>query len=164
MKEMQLVFFRHGIADPDVTPDSERPLTEEGRRKTRAAAEGLSKLEIPFDKIFTSPWRRAAQTAAIIAEVLSSGAPMELPELAGNRSVKELLDALARRNAGHVLLVGHQPLLGNTVAHLLGAEGKCEVNLRKSGGCAVQVDSLPPRNPAILQWLLTSRQLRALGK
>jgi len=164
MKEIQLVFFRHGIADPNVTPDHERPLTDEGIKKTRAAAEGLRKLEIPFDKILTSPWRRAAQTASILADVLMTGAPEELPELAGNRSVKELFDALSRRKPGNVLLVGHQPLLGAAVAHLLGAGDKCEVDLRKSGACAIQVESLPSRKPAILEWLLTSKQLRAFGK
>jgi phosphohistidine phosphatase len=164
MKEIQLVFFRHGIAAPNIMPDQERPLTDEGIRKTRASAEGLRKLDIPFDKIFTSPWRRAAQTAAILSEVLMTGAHEELPELAGNRTVKELLDVLARRNVGSVLLVGHQPLLGDAVAHLLGAGGKCEIDLRKSGACAIQIDSLPSRKPAILQWLLTSKQLRAIGK
>jgi len=164
MSEIQLVFFRHGIAEDNVIPDQERPLTEEGRRKTRAAAEGLRTLEIPFDTVFTSPWRRAAQTAAIVAEVLSCGAPKELPELAGNRTAKELLDALGRHNTGNVLLVGHQPLLGDAVAQLLGAGDKCEIDLRKSGACAVQVSSLPSRRPAVLQWLLTSKQLRAIGK
>src|SRR6185369_15657600 len=115
--------------DPNVTPDQERPWTEEGMKKTRASAEGLRKLEIPFDRIFTSPWRRAAQTASILADVLMTGAPEELPQLAGDRSVKELLDALSRRNSGNVLLVGHQPLLGAAVAHLLGAGDKCEVDL-----------------------------------
>src|SRR5215471_4265408 len=161
MKEIQLVFFRHGIADANVTPDQERPLTEEGIKKTRAAAEGLRKLEIPFDKILTSPWRRASQTAAILSEVLMAGAPEEMPELAGNRSVKELFDALARRNADSVLLVGHQPLLGNAVAQLLGAGNRCEIDLKKAGACAVQVDSLPSPKAAVLQWLLTPKHLRA---
>lgn len=164
MKEIQLVFFRHGIADDHVTPDHERPLTDEGIKKTRASAEGLRKLAIPFDKVFTSPWRRAVQTADIVAQILMAGAPEELPELAGNRTVKELLDALSRRNAGNVLLVGHQPLLGATIAHLLDAGNKCEIDLRKAGACAIQLESLPSRSPASLQWLLTPKQLRAIGK
>ncbi|HZI50406.1 MAG TPA: histidine phosphatase family protein, partial [Terriglobia bacterium] len=68
MKGFELCFFRHGIAvdreDPSVTSDSERPLTEDGSRKTRAAAEGLNRMDVGFDRILTSPWLRASQTAA----------------------------------------------------------------------------------------------------
>src|SRR5262245_45370515 len=111
MSSLNLVFFRHGIAEPDVVPDQDRPLTEEGTRKTRGAAEGLKTMDIAFDKILTSPWLRAKQTAAILGEVLGK-APEELPELAGTSSVDELLTALAQqRKSRALILVGHQPLL-----------------------------------------------------
>ena len=165
MKGFELVFFRHGIASEfGITGDHDRPLTEDGIRKTRAAAEGLKKMEIEFDRIFTSPWLRATQTAAILSEVLEVGPPHELPELAGDRTVGELLDAMGALAPGqgrNALLVGHQPLLGGTVAQLLGAAGKCEIDLKKSGACAIQVDAIPPRKTATLHWLLTSKQLRA---
>jgi len=161
MKAFDLVFFRHGTA-ADTAPDCDRALTEEGIRKTRASAEGLKKLELPLGKILTSPWLRASQTAAILAEVLMVHAPEELQELAGDGTVHALLDAIGRRHGHGILLVGHQPLLGDTVAELLGAAGKCEVDLRKSGACAIQVDALPPRKPAVLKWLMTAKQLRAL--
>lgn len=163
MKGIEVVFFRHGIAE-DTLPDSSRPLTEDGMRKTRASAQGLKKMEIPFDRIFTSPWLRAAQTAAILSEVLEAAAPEEMPELAGDHTATELLEALKNCPGRSFLLVGHQPLLGQAVATLLGAAGRCEIDLRKSGACSVQVDALPPRKPAILNWLLTSKQLRAAGK
>jgi len=164
MKGFDLVFFRHGIAEPTVTPDRDRPLTEDGIRKTRAAAEGLRKLGIEFESILTSPWLRATQTAAILSEVLLATAPETVEELAGDRTARELLEALGKRQGRNTLLVGHQPLLGDAVALLLGAAGKCEVDLRKSGACAIHVDAIPPRSPAVLQWLLTSKQLRAIGK
>ena len=75
MKGIEICFFRHGIAvdreDPSVTSDAARPLTDEGIRKTRLAAEGLKRMDIAFDRILTSPWLRAAQTASILSEVLS---------------------------------------------------------------------------------------------
>lgn len=158
-----LVFFRHGIAaDPGSAPDCDRPLTEEGIRKTRAAAEGLKNMEIAFDSILTSPWLRATQTAAILSDVLVAGTPAELPELAGDCTAGELVAALARHSGRTLLLVGHQPLLSDVVAHLLGAGAKCEIDFKKSGACAIHVDALPPRGPATLHWFLTSKQLRAL--
>jgi phosphohistidine phosphatase len=163
MKGFDLVFFRHGIAD-STTPDHARALTEDGIRKTRASAEGLKAMEIPFEKILTSPWARSAQTAAILSEVLMLPAPVEIQELAGDRSVGELLSAIQKNPSHCLLLVGHQPLLTDIVAQLIGAEGKCDIDFRKSGACAVQVDGFPPRKPAVLKWLLTAKQLRAAGK
>ena len=162
MKSLEFCFFRHGIAiernDPSVTSDAERPLTDDGARKTRAAAEGLKRLDARYDKILTSPWLRAKQTAAIVAEVLTLPAPQELPELAGDRTPAELLDALVRHHGRRTVLVGHEPLLSATVIHVLG--GDWSLDLKKSGACAIEVDSLPPRKPATLLWHLTSRQLR----
>jgi phosphohistidine phosphatase len=166
MKGVEICFFRHGIAvdreDPGITADSERPLTEEGVLKTRAAAEGLKRLAVGFDRILTSPWLRARQTAAILSDVLMLHAASELTELAGNRSAPELLEALAGNHGKRNLLVGHEPLLSATVVHLLG--GDWSLDLKKSGACLVHADTLPPRKPATLLWCVTSRQLRWMGK
>jgi len=166
MKGIELCFFRHGIAvdreDPNITSDAARPLTDEGVRKTRAAAEGLKRIDVGFDRILTSPWLRASQTAAILAEVLTLAAPEEMAELAGDRNPSDLLDALGHRHGKRTLLVGHEPLLSTTVVHLLG--GEWTLDLKKAGACHLLVDALPPRKPATLLWHLTSRQLRWMGK
>ena len=168
MKPRELIFFRHGIAvelsDPAVPSDEERPLTEEGIRKTREAAEGLKRLQINFDKLLTSPWLRASQTAGILADVLALGTPETLPELAGDHTPNELIEALAQQTGRHMLLVGHQPLLAETVAQLLSGEPKFQIDLKKSGVCAIEVDGMPPGAPATLLWMLTSKQLRMLAK
>jgi phosphohistidine phosphatase len=165
MKPIEIYFFRHGIAldreDPSASSDEVRPLTEEGIKKTRVAAEGLKRMEIPFDRIFTSPWLRAIQTASILSEVLYLSPAQELPELAGNKTPADLLGALAKHHGKRTLLVGHEPLLSATVVHLLG--GEWALDLKKSGCCAVQADTLPARKPAMLLWSLTSRQLRWIG-
>jgi len=168
MNAIQLCFFRHGIAvergDPSVSSDADRPLTEQGIRKTRAAAAGLERLGVGFDKILTSPWLRASQTADILAQTLGLSRVETLPELAGDCSVDELLDALAGRHGRATLLVGHQPLLGAAAGELLAPGADIEIDLKKSGACAVEVDALPPRSRATLLWLLTSKQLRRIGK
>jgi phosphohistidine phosphatase len=166
MKPFELYFFRHGIAldkeDPSVTTDAARPLTEDGIRKTRAAAEGLKRMEIPFDRILTSPWLRAIQTASILSEVLYLSPAQELPELAGDKTPDDLLDALAKHHGKRTLLVGHEPLLSATVVQLLG--GDWILDLKKAGCCAVLVDGLPARKSAALLWSVTSRQLRWMAK
>jgi phosphohistidine phosphatase len=165
MKTLELCFFRHGIAvdkdDPSVTSDAERPLTDEGARKTREAAEGLKRLDAGFDKILTSPWLRAKQTAAILADVLTLPAPEELAELAGDRAPAELIAALAHHHGRRTLLVGHEPLLSATAVQILG--GDWLLDMKKSGACLLEIDALPPRKSATLLWHLTPRQLRWMG-
>jgi phosphohistidine phosphatase len=167
MKPMELYLFRHGIAvdreNPTVKSDPDRHLTEDGIRKTRAAAAGLKRLQIPFDKILTSPWLRASQTAEILGDVLDMSVEA-LPELAGDHSVDELLQALAHQRVERLLLVGHEPLLGNTAGRLLCGSADFRIDLKKSGACALEVDGLPSSSPATLLWVLTSKQLRLMGK
>src|SRR5258705_13337456 len=135
MSTIELYFFRHGIAvdreSPGVTSDRDRPLTDEGIRKTTLAAKGLQRLDINFDAILTSPWVRAAETAHILADAVGMEIT-ELPELAGDRTVDELLHALARQRAQQILLVGHEPLLGNTVGRLLSGGPDFRIELKKS--------------------------------
>jgi len=119
-------------------------------------------MDVGFDRILTSPWLRASQTAAILSEVLALPNPETMVELEGDRTAKELIDALAHRHGKRTLLVGHEPLLSATVVQILG--GGWSLDLKKSGACMLLVDSLPPRNPATLLWHATSRQLRWMEK
>jgi len=69
---MNVYLMRHGVAqakdDPKVRSDEERELTKKGARKTRKIAKGLRALNIPFDRIVTSPLSRARETAEIVCE------------------------------------------------------------------------------------------------
>jgi phosphohistidine phosphatase len=165
---MRIYLFRHGEAlskgDPSVSSDAERPLTQDGIKHTRQAAEGLKTLDVAFDAVFTSPWVRARQTADIGAAVWGLQHKLEeMPELAGDRRVEDVLGALAKRSAlEHVVLVGHNPLLGELAAYLLSLSTGMAVDLKKSGACAVEVQRVPPKSPGTLLWMMTAKQLRAL--
>ena len=67
MKTIALYFFRHGIAvnrgDPGITSDSDRPLTEEGARKTRVVRE--------FDKMASLYNFRVVDVTPSIEEVFA---------------------------------------------------------------------------------------------
>ena len=170
MKGLLICFFRHGIAvdDADYHAPSDpaghaRPLTEEGIAKTRVAAGGLKRMDLGFEGVFTSPWLRATQTAAIVAETLGLSPAKEIPELAGDRSPQDLLKAFAAIDPpSRTILVGHEPLLSAAATHVLRSNFPLE--LKKSGACAIEVDRLPPGKPGTLLWLLTSKQLRWIGK
>src|SRR6266403_6303849 len=71
---MQLYIVRHGIAidreDPKCPPEAERYLTEEGVERTKQVAETIAVLGMHPDLMFSSPYVRAMQTAAIFASEL----------------------------------------------------------------------------------------------
>ena len=73
---MRLLFIRHAIAEDrdewakSGRPDAERPLTDRGRDRMRRAARGLARLLPRPDLIATSPYLRAAETAAIVSKGL----------------------------------------------------------------------------------------------
>src|SRR4026207_2510595 len=70
---MNIYLIRHAIAveagTPEYEQDSERPLTEKGRKKMRQIARGLRTLGVELDLILSSPYVRARETAEILAEV-----------------------------------------------------------------------------------------------
>ena len=169
---MNLYLMRHGIAlpadDPSVSDDRERPLTQKGIKRMRKAARGVRRLKIPFDAVLTSPLVRARQTADIIADALGIEARVEeISGLAPENTVEQLMFGLTRyHDREHLLLVGHEPLLSDALSHLLDLRqpSTVRIELKKGSLCRVEVDAPPAASPGRLHWLLTSKQLRALGE
>jgi len=79
-----LYLVRHGLYDED-DPRGEavgKGLTEDGRTQARLTGARLASLGVPFDTLWTSPFTRARETAAIIAQSLPGLTPRLAPELA----------------------------------------------------------------------------------
>lgn len=167
---MNLYFMRHGIAVDRAgggakSDDSARALTPKGIKRMQKAAKGLLSLSVPFDRILTSPFERARQTAQIVAEALHMQDRLEeIQELRTDQSVQDLLSGLAAyTGAKNILLVGHEPLLSRTVSYLLSGHAGAEIRLKKGGLCCLEVDGVPPKKSAVLHWALTPKQLRMLA-
>ncbi len=169
---MNLHLLRHGIAaakdDPSFVSDGERPLTGKGIKRMRKAARGISRLDIEFDAILTSPLIRARQTAEIVADALGlDSAIEEISELAPDGSSDRLLSVLSRfTEEENILLVGHEPFLGKFAGVLVAGKENSELALpqKKGGICRIEVDALPLSQAGQLQWFITPRQLRLLGR
>jgi phosphohistidine phosphatase len=169
---MNLYLMRHGIAvlqdDPSVSSDGERPLSNKGIKRTRKVAKGVRRLEIPFDGLLTSPLLRARQTAEIVASTLGMKEHLEeISGLAPESTVEHLIFGLTRyQDRKHLLLVGHEPLLSNTLSYLLSGRqtARLDIDLKKASLCRLEIDALPNPSPGKLHWLLTPKQLRALGE
>ena len=166
---MQLYIMRHAIAalrEEWVGPDGERPLTKNGRRRMRQASRGLRRLGVRFDLIASSPLVRALETARIAARVLRYRAPVEIcPALAPGLRAEAVFQFLASYpDAKRILLVGHEPDLGNLALTMIGGAHADRFPMKKGGVCRIDVDSLPPTGPGTLIWALTPSILRLLGR
>lgn len=165
---MKLYIVRHGVAE-EAAPggdDRVRRLTPRGRTKMEEAAAGLRALDVRPEVVLTSPLPRAAETAAILVAGVRGPEPREFPALAPDVATTETLRAL-RLFARHqsVMIVGHQPNLGQLAALLLGGSTDHPRLEVKKGAClAIELTSFVPGGGASLVWLLPPRILRRLGR
>ncbi|ROL63020.1 phosphohistidine phosphatase SixA [Pseudomonas vranovensis] len=114
---MKLWVLRHGEAEPRANTDAERRLTGHGREQVlRSAAQLLGQ---PLQVILASPYVRAQQTAALVHEALGFGKPVQtVPWLTPDSDPQTVIDELDRLGIEQVLVVSHQPLVGNLVSLL----------------------------------------------
>lgn len=167
---MQLLVIRHAIAvereDHALTgrPDSDRPLTDSGRRRMRRNARGLQRIAPHPDLIATSPWLRAADTAAVVAETLGVERVETVDVMLPDRHPRVLAAWLnARSDMPAIAVVGHEPHLGSLVTWLVSGTEDSRIEFKKGGACLLRLDDPVGPGSAILEWLVTPAQLRAIG-
>jgi phosphohistidine phosphatase len=114
---MKLWVLRHGEAEPHGSKphDSERALTDNGRKEVlRSAAELIGE---PLTAIYASPYRRAQETALLVREALGFEPEIRTvdwltPEIDPDKVAEQLV------SVSNVLLVSHNPLVGNLLSYL----------------------------------------------
>lgn len=111
---MDLLLWRHADAE-DGIPDSGRALTRKGLKQAKQVAQWL-KPRLPQDcLILASPAKRAQQTAAALDLPYTTE-----PRVGLHADVSSLIAATNwPQHRGTVIVVGHQPTLGQLAAWLL---------------------------------------------
>ncbi len=114
---MQLYVMRHGNAVPSGQPDAERALTQFGEQETQDMANWLRQQNIRIEQIFVSPYRRAQQTAAILAQSFEHSVVSEtLSFITPSDSARDFHDFIdGIQGDGNVLVVSHMPLVSYLV-------------------------------------------------
>lgn len=117
---MRLYFLRHGIAEDREKwqgDDTNRPLTEKGRKRLERTAKNIAPLDLELNHIITSPLVRARQTAEIMAKTLKlKDALLEDTRLAPGFNLDTLKLLLAEHSqCKAILLVGHEPDFSQTI-------------------------------------------------
>ena len=127
---VDLLLLRHGIAEErhGGLDHPDRALTARGRRRTRAVIDALVCRGVGVERLITSPYRRALETAQIACEAGLSGQLEQQPRLQPGGDAALLVKDLS----GRVGLVGHEPDLSDLACSLLGLVPGSLV-LRKAG-------------------------------
>jgi phosphohistidine phosphatase len=117
---MDLILWRHAEAH-DAAPgeaDMARALTPRGERQAQRMAAWLDRVLPASTRVLASPALRTRQTAEALGRKIRIDA-----ELAPGASAQQLLAAAHWPDSAEaVLLVGHQPTLGQVAAMLVGGE------------------------------------------
>ena len=117
---MDLVLWRHAEAQEWAVSadDMARSLTARGEKQATRVGRWLDRQLPEGTRILVSPARRCEQTA------MAMGRKYKVkPELAPGCSVTQLLDLVQWPSAkGTALVVGHQPVLGQVIAQLIGLD------------------------------------------
>lgn len=114
---MDLILWRHADAEAGV-PDLERRLTAKGQRQAERMGAWLRRHLPDSTRVLASPAVRAQQTAHALQRKVRIA-----DDLAPGASVRAVLACAGWPDAKEpVLVVGHQPVLGEVAAYLLTGE------------------------------------------
>jgi phosphohistidine phosphatase len=167
---MMLLIVRHGVAEDKEEfaktgqSDDERPLTTKGRKKMKRAARGLRELVPAIDVLATSPLIRAQQTAEFVASEYGRKVDSTTDVLRPDSPFDAFIEWLEPpREDSVICVVGHEPHLSGLATWLMCGGPKSRLELAKGGACLVSFDGAPKRGAGMLQFLLTSKQLEAIG-
>ncbi|MGC8781140.1 MAG: phosphohistidine phosphatase SixA [Anaerolineae bacterium] len=153
---MRIYFLRHGEASWPAWqgPDSERPLTDKGIKEMELVAAGIARLRLEAT-VLTSPLRRAAQTAEILARALGVSVAVEAA-LAPGFALPQLRALLERHPGRDLLLVGHEPDFSTVIRALTGGN----IRMAKAGFACVELAGSGDL-AGELQWLVPPKVFKA---
>lgn len=156
---MRIYILRHGIAEdaPPGGADADRALTQEGKEKLRAVLERARRAGVRPSIIFTSPLKRAVETAEIAASVLGvQDQLVQTNALVPTGSPERIWKEIRAKKAEEVLVAGHEPLLSTSVAFLLGCD-KLMVRMKKGALVSLDVEAGATQPQGTLNWMLTPK-------
>lgn len=157
---MRIYVLRHGIAEDASarTPDFKRELTDDGRKKLAGVLRLARRAGVQPELVISSPLVRALQTAEMARECLHVDAAIQqtqalVPESSPQKVWEELRGL---RNLDAVLLAGHQPLLSDLAAWLLGAP-ELQIHMGKAVMVCIEVEQFRGDPHGTLRWMISPR-------
>ena len=156
---MQLLIIRHArAADAHGLPDSQRPLTDDGRREFEAAARWLVQNGSAPGHVFHSPALRTTETAEILATAagLAKHACEAASWLAFGANRDEIISMLQSPPSEIIALVGHEPCMSGLASSLVGGGW---MSFRPGTIACIEFESAASPGLGKLLWMLDAGML-----
>ena len=125
-------------------------MTAKGRKQSEAVARFCRRSAVRPDYILTSPFRRAQQTADAVAATLEIPSVVENFLASGMDAATALRELRAYLGCQSVMIVGHQPDLGELITALLGLDSPLNFPVGKASLTALDVRSLGRAGASLL--------------
>ena len=108
--------------------------------------------------ILTSPYKRAVETAELVANQLAyTEELLRTNTLLPGSSAEDVWDEIRiHKDAAEMLLVGHEPLLGQLAGYLLGAPSVL-IDFKKGAFIRIDMEEFSPQPRGVLRWFLTPK-------
>ncbi len=147
---MLILLVRHALAadrdDAQFPLDADRPLVAKGKRTQARMSRRLARLGYAPSVVFSSPWKRAWQTAGILARETGAGKKQRVacPALAQDTNLAAIAEAVGARPPDEIIaLVGHEPWLGEIASVLLtGSASRLSIRFEKSGVMGIEAPTI----------------------
>jgi phosphohistidine phosphatase len=156
---MKLLLVRHAEAVPlgfaGIHTDSERYLTDLGKRQSLALADALKKAGVTADVVVTSPLVRAVQTGGPIAAMLTPDKEPVTTEYLGfdEYRPKKLAEFVNDLDVNTAVLVGHMPTLGQFAEWLLAAD-EATIDFAKATAAKITCGRSVGEGSGTLKWMV----------
>lgn len=164
---MLLYLMRHGIAEDRsiLGSDAERQLTQRGTLRTAMVAKGLDKLGIKLDRIISSPYVRARQTAEIVCRITRYEEEIMFDErLVPHGRYHDVSDLIQENDdAESLMLVGHEPSMSEFISGLC-AGGNLSIEVKKASVTAIEILRLRPQAGGTLLWSLPPKVFEGISR
>jgi phosphohistidine phosphatase len=157
---MKLFLMRHSVAtsllETGLEKDEERPLTAEGEERARIAGRALKILGVAPEEIWSSPVLRARQTAEIVAAELGEPFLVDFRDvLKPGMSAAAFWQCMQRNPFTSLMVIGHQPDLGNVISFLLWDLVGAPFLIEPGVAVCLHLPSFPSRERARIEFLLS---------
>lgn len=159
---MKLYFIRHAPAEfrhifaMTGQPDDLRPLTDKGIQRMQSMLKFLKKIEESVDVILHSPLTRCLQTAEICQSTYPEAQLVSTKNLSPDHSAKKLYNEIINYDVDSVVIVGHEPDLGQFLSWLLFRQATDHFPFKKAGIAKVDIYA---SGRSYLKWIVRPKMV-----
>ena len=153
----EILLMRHGKSGyPAGVLDRDRPLSDRGERSAAAIGRAISDFGAVPDRVFTSPARRARDTATLAHASGAWISEIDVIEDLYGGGVADVVTAINGVRSKRLLLVGHEPTWSATAAFLIGGGS---IQMVTASLVCIESDLPAGRASGWLRWMLHPRLL-----